>query len=115
VLTVDMPMARQDGVFAAAVELVPDAPLPLPAGARLDVEIVCRAQERAALVPLEALDEEEDTVWRVYKRRAWREPVTVGLQDALYAAVDGLPADALVILRPPADLREGELVEVMEP
>ncbi len=112
VLSVGMPLPRADGVLSATVELQPGAPIALPAGARLDVEIVCRAQEQAVLVPLEAMAEGEAAVWRVFERRAWRVPVQAGLQDALTVAVRGLPEDALVILDPPEDLREGQLVEV---
>jgi|GEM_PF-3275165 len=113
VLSVGMPMARQDGVLSVAVELAPDGVIALPTGARLDVEIICRAQQEAMLVPLEALV--EDSVWQVYGQRAWQTPVRTGLQDALHVAVEGLPEGALVILHPPADLREGELVEVSMP
>ncbi|MCL2812843.1 MAG: efflux RND transporter periplasmic adaptor subunit [Clostridia bacterium] len=113
VLSVGMPMARQDGVLSVAVELTPDHAIALPTGARLDVEIICRAQQGAMLVPLEALVDE--SVWLVYGQRAWRTPVRTGLQDALHVAVEGLLEGALVILHPPMDLQEGELVEVSLP
>ena len=75
------------------------------------------------MVPLEALSdglhyaqsESEAVVWQVYGQRAWRVPVKTGLEDALHVAVEGLPGDALVILHPPPDLRQGELVEVNAP
>lgn len=113
VTSVGMPTARQDGVLSVAVELEPDQPIALPTGARLDVEIICHAQEGVTLVPLEALV--DGAVWQVFEQRAWRVPVRVGLQDALHVAVEGMLEDAMVILQPPFDLREGELVEVSVP
>lgn len=115
VTTVGLPQTRQDGVLTVAVELRPDQTIPLPVGARLDVEIICKEQEQALLLPLEAIDESTQSVWQVYKQRAWQVPVEVGLQDALHAAVQGLAGDAWVIVQPPSDLQEGELVEVMAP
>ncbi len=112
VASVGMPTTRPDGVLSVAVELSPLQAIELPVGARLDVEIVCQVQEDALLVPLDALDEQAGTVWQVYKQRAWQVPVEVGLQDALHVAVSGLPDGAWVVLQPPADLRQGELVEV---
>ena len=117
VTLVGMPTVRQDGVLSVAVELAPDRAIALPTGARLDVEIVCRAQEGAMLVPLEALagSAPEQSVWQVHGQRAWRVPVQTGLQDALHVAVRGLPEGALVILHPPMDLYHGERVEVSAP
>ncbi len=113
VATVGLPTTRADGVVTAAVELTPDAPITLPAGARLDVEIVCRVQEQAVLAPLEALDAGENAVWVVHGQRAWRVPVVAGLMDALHAAVQGIAADTWVIVSPPQDLDNGRLVRVV--
>lgn len=115
VLSVGLPQMRADGVLTSLVELVPNAPIDLPAGARLDVEILCAVQEGASLVPVEALDEDESRVWQVYERRAWPVAVRTGLQDALQVAVQGIPEDAVIIVSPPGDLKEGQLVEVMAP
>lgn len=115
VTSIGLPQTRQDGVLTVAVDLQPDETIPLPVGARLDVEIICKDQEQTVLLPLEAIDESAQEVWQVYKQRAWRVPVKVGLQNALHASVQGLASDAWVIVQPPSGLREGELVEVMEP
>ncbi|MDR3052066.1 MAG: efflux RND transporter periplasmic adaptor subunit [Oscillospiraceae bacterium] len=115
VVSVGMPALRGDGVLTAAVDLTPDAPIPLPAGARVDVEIICRTQPGAVTVPLEALNEAEGAVWRIQQGRAWPVPVRVGLRDALEAAVQGVHAGDWIILIPPVGLVAGARVEVSDP
>ena len=88
------------GQTVAEIVLTPDANLSLPLGAAVDAEIILAGQDAVTVLPLTALTD-DGTVWWAAEGRVWETPVTVALQDEVYAWVS-LPDGTQVVDHPTA-------------
>lgn len=100
------------GQTVSEIILTPDENLSLPLGAPVDAEIILAGQSGVPVLPVTALTE-AGTVWWAAEGRCWEMPVTVALQDELYAWVS-LPEGVQVIDHPGA-LLEGQRIREVKP
>ena len=99
---------------AFRVRIVPDAGTALPIGLTFEVNITVREAQRAVLVPNAAV--RDGAVWKVVGGRTVRQPVATGIAGADMTEVRaGLAPGDIVILDPPADLRDRMTVRTAAP
>ena len=113
VTSVGLPMAREDGVSLAQVEIAVQGDLGLPVGSRVDVEIVCASRESAYVLPIEAFSQDEEYVWQIYRDRVWPLALETGLQDDFGVEVLGAPAALCVAVEGAQELEPGALVKAV--
>ena len=83
----------------------------LPFGMTLEVNIITSHEDRALLVPVEAVD--RNRVWIMRNGRAYSRPVRIGIVGVRnIEVVQGLTQGQQVIVSPPAGLRDGQRVKV---
>ena len=83
----------------------------LPLGMTLEVNIISREVPHAMLLPRSAVI--DGHVWLVERGRASRRPVSTGIAGATDIEIlQGIAANALVIVDPPANLGESERVRI---
>ena len=99
-------------VFRARLQLDP-ASLLRP-GMTVEVNIVLDRRENAVLAPTDAL--QDGAIWVVADARARRRAVRTGVQDVEQVEIrDGLRAGEVVIVEPPANLKENARVRIRPP
>lgn len=87
---------------------------PLKIGMTTEVNIVVREERDALLAPAPALV--DGHVWMVRDRRAWRQPVKIGVMgDQMAQILSGAAEGDTVVLYPPATLKNGQHVRVSGP
>jgi HlyD family secretion protein len=83
-------------------------------GMNVDVEIVVAESARALQVPAEAVFREDGTpfVFRIQRGRAYRSPVTLGLETVTAVeVVEGLEPEDRVVVGPLRGIEDGDRVE----
>ena len=95
-MTVIGEVTAVSGQSVCPVTVVPEEPIALPMGTKMEVEIIRDRASQVPILPVEAVSD-QDTVRWVADGRCYEMPVTVLMADAAHCWVD-LPRDTTVVL-----------------
>lgn len=102
------------GVPYAQVVLTPADGLCVPIGAQVDVDVVLQEKTQVPVIPVEALTG-QDTVFEVYRGRAFEKSLSILLCDSAYAAVGNVAVGTELVLNPNDALSDGVRLKVVRP
>ncbi len=100
------------GVPYAQVVLTPSDGLSVPIGAQVEVDVILKEKTQVPVIPVEALTG-RDTVFEVYRGRAFEKSLSILLLDSAYAAVGNVAVGTELVLKPNDALSDGVRLKVV--